>query len=88
MQNQQLPTIHGASEALRTGRTTSRALVDACLARIEQFEERVHAWSLPEVTAMITKAGLVVEDVTDGTCRNAFDPERSNRIITWARKKQ
>ncbi|MBZ0207128.1 MAG: class I SAM-dependent methyltransferase [Flavobacteriales bacterium] len=54
----------------------------------EQFEERVHAWSLPEVTAMITKAGLVVEDVTDGTCRNAFDPERSNRIITWARKKQ
>jgi len=54
----------------------------------EQFEERVHAWSLPEVTAMITKAGLTMEDITDGTCRNAFDTERSNRIIAWARKKQ
>ncbi len=42
----QIPTIHEASEQLRAGQTTSRALVDACLARIDQFEDRVQAWVL------------------------------------------
>jgi aspartyl-tRNA(Asn)/glutamyl-tRNA(Gln) amidotransferase subunit A len=42
----QIPTIHEASELLRAGRTTSRELVDACLARIDRFEDRVQAWVL------------------------------------------
>ncbi len=53
----------------------------------ENFEERVHAWKLPEVTGMIQEAGLELEDVTDGSCLQPFEPERSDRIIAWARKK-
>ncbi len=50
------------------------------------YEERVHAWKLPEITSMIEQAGLVLEDITDGSCLRSFDPERSDRIIAWARK--
>jgi Asp-tRNA(Asn)/Glu-tRNA(Gln) amidotransferase A subunit family amidase len=46
MNSAHLPTIHEAAELMLTGRTTSRALVDACLARIDQFEDRVRAWVL------------------------------------------
>ncbi|MEO7080488.1 MAG: class I SAM-dependent methyltransferase [Flavobacteriales bacterium] len=53
----------------------------------EDFEERVHAWKLSEVTGMILEAGLELEDVTDGSCLQPFEPERSDRIIAWARKK-
>jgi Asp-tRNA(Asn)/Glu-tRNA(Gln) amidotransferase A subunit family amidase len=37
-------TIIGSARALRAGRTTSLSLVDACLARIDEWEPRVHAW--------------------------------------------
>ena len=53
----------------------------------EDFEERVHAWKLAEITGMILEAGLELEDITDGSCRQPFDPGRSDRIIAWARKK-
>jgi len=69
MQNQQLPTIHGASEALRTGRTTSRALVDACLARIEQFEERVHAWVLVDAEGARREAARLDDELATGRRR-------------------
>lgn len=52
----------------------------------EKFEERVHAWSLTVVQDLIQKAGLHLEDVTDGTCQNTFEPHRSDRIVVWARK--
>lgn len=50
------------------------------------YEERVHAWDLPEVESMVARAGLRVEEVTDGSCQLPFDPERSERMVTWARK--
>lgn len=53
----------------------------------EDFEERVHAWKLPEVIAMVEEAGLELEDITDGTCQQPFQPDRSDRIIAWARKR-
>ena len=37
-------TIVGNARALRSGRTTCPALVDACLAKIDEWEPRVHAW--------------------------------------------
>ncbi|MBP8824638.1 MAG: methyltransferase domain-containing protein [Flavobacteriales bacterium] len=52
----------------------------------EAYEERVHAWSLTAVEAMIKAAGLQVEDVTDGSCQQPFNSERSDRIVAWARK--
>jgi Asp-tRNA(Asn)/Glu-tRNA(Gln) amidotransferase A subunit family amidase len=37
-------TIVGNARALRSGRITCLALVDACLAKIDEWEPRVHAW--------------------------------------------
>lgn len=37
-------TIVGNARALRAGQTTSRALVEGCLRRIDEWEPRVHAW--------------------------------------------
>jgi aspartyl-tRNA(Asn)/glutamyl-tRNA(Gln) amidotransferase subunit A len=39
-----IPTIHTAAEQLRRGDLTPMALLDACLERIERYEERVRAW--------------------------------------------
>ena len=51
-----------------------------------RFTERVHAWTVEEVRAMVARAGLAVEDVTDGPEPELFDPLRSDRIVVWARK--
>lgn len=40
-----LPTASDASEALRKGALTPRALVDACLARIDAREDKLRAWA-------------------------------------------
>jgi Asp-tRNA(Asn)/Glu-tRNA(Gln) amidotransferase A subunit family amidase len=37
-------TIFGAAQALKQGQATSEALVERCLAHIEEWESRVHAW--------------------------------------------
>ncbi len=39
-----LPTLHAAAEDIRHGRTTPLQLLDACLANIDRYEPRVHAW--------------------------------------------
>ena len=51
-----------------------------------EFEERVHAWQFEEVAAMLTRAGLIVECWTDGTCLAPFHPDRSDRMVAWTRK--
>lgn len=51
-----------------------------------RFTERVHAWTVEEVTTMISRAGLHVEAVTDGPDPVPFDPARSDRIVMWARR--
>lgn len=52
-----------------------------------RFTERVHAWTVDEVRAMVTEAGLRLEDVTDGPRPEPFDPSSSDRIVIWARKR-
>lgn len=41
-----LPTIAKAAEQIRTGEIRPLDLVEFCLARIEQYEDRIHAWVL------------------------------------------
>lgn len=53
---------------------------------VEEFQERVHAWALPEVEAMVRKAGLQIFDVTDGSAMHGFDVLRSEQMVVWARK--
>ncbi len=51
-----------------------------------RFTERVHAWTVDEVRAMVGRSGLSVEAVTDGPEPAPFDPQVSDRIVVWARK--
>lgn len=51
-----------------------------------RFTERVHAWTVEEVREMVTKAGFLIEDVTDGPEPLPFDPLSSDRIVIWARR--
>lgn len=39
-----LPMIYAAAEEIRQGRLSPVELLDACLARIDRYEPRVHAW--------------------------------------------
>lgn len=41
-----LPTIAKAAEQIRAGEISPLDLVECCLAQIEQYEDRVHAWVL------------------------------------------
>jgi len=36
--------------------------------------------------AMAVKAGLVIEETTDGPSWDPFDAQRSARFVLWARK--
>ncbi len=40
----QLPTIARTGEAIQQGRTTCREVLEQCLARIDRWEPRIHAW--------------------------------------------
>ncbi|MFN3874351.1 MAG: class I SAM-dependent methyltransferase [Flavobacteriales bacterium] len=52
------------------------------------FEERVQALTPAQIEAMALRAGLLIEDRTDGPEPTPFDPERSNRFVLWARKSE
>ncbi len=52
----------------------------------QQFMERVHAWTRPEVCTMVEATGLRIESVTEGPEPLPFDDARSPRIVVWARK--
>lgn len=41
-----LPTIAKAAEQIRSGEVSPLDLVEFCLSRIEQYEDRIHAWVL------------------------------------------
>jgi Asp-tRNA(Asn)/Glu-tRNA(Gln) amidotransferase A subunit family amidase len=41
---ERLPTIAEAHQLIRGGQLTPLELVEHCLARIEQFDERIQAW--------------------------------------------
>lgn len=52
----------------------------------QHFEERVQALSPEQLEAMALRAGLLIEDRTDGPELTPFDPERSSRFVLWTRK--
>lgn len=56
--------------------------------RAHLFEERVQALSPAQIEGMALKAGLLIEDRTDGPVLEPFDPERSKRFVLWTRKPQ
>src|SRR5438876_537363 len=39
-----LPTLHAAADDVRNGRLTPLDLLNACLANIDRYEQRVRAW--------------------------------------------
>jgi 2-polyprenyl-3-methyl-5-hydroxy-6-metoxy-1,4-benzoquinol methylase len=52
----------------------------------EVFQERVHAWNVDEVRAMVARNGLKITEITDGNCYSPFDRQLSDRMVVWARK--
>lgn len=52
---------------------------------MKEFKERVHAWRVDEVEAMVRRSGLRIEAITDGPDPRPFDPAASERIVVWAR---
>ena len=52
-----LPTIEEAGRLLRAGELTPLDLVEHCLARIAQFEDRIHAWVLVDEEGARKKPG-------------------------------
>ncbi|MCA9225637.1 MAG: hypothetical protein KDA47_08490, partial [Planctomycetales bacterium] len=43
---EKLPSVHEAAPAIMSGSLHPRELVDFCLARINQFDDRLRAWVL------------------------------------------
>lgn len=52
----------------------------------EEFKERVHAWTVDEVSAMVARNGFTITEITEGDCTTPFDHKISERIVVWARK--
>lgn len=77
-----------------TFRITRRLAGDVLVKRItaneagceHRYEERVQALLPEQIEAMAVRAGLVIEDRTDGPEPQPFDPMLSQRFVLWARK--
>jgi Asp-tRNA(Asn)/Glu-tRNA(Gln) amidotransferase A subunit family amidase len=64
-----LTTVHEAGEQLSAGRTTSLALVEKCLARIDRFEARVRAWVLIDAQGAREQARRLDDELAAGRRR-------------------
>lgn len=53
---------------------------------VHRFRERVHAWKVEEVEAMVVRGGFEIEAITDGPEPVPFDAATSERIVVWARR--
>ncbi len=61
-----LPTIATAAEQIRTSEITPLDLVEHCLSRIEQYEDRIHAWVLVDEDGAREKAERQTEMLRAG----------------------
>lgn len=61
-----LPTIANAAEQIRAGELCPLDLVDYCLSRIEQYENRIHAWVLVDADGAREEAKRQAEELSDG----------------------
>lgn len=62
-----MPTIAKAAEQIRAGEITPLELVELCLARIDQFEDRVHAWVMIDAEGAREEARRQTEMLDAGT---------------------
>jgi SAM-dependent methyltransferase len=79
-------TVFRIARSLEGGDIVKRITVEH-QGRSEEFREHVHAWNGREVQDMVARCGLQIESATDSTGIRPFDPESSDRIVVWARKK-
>ncbi|MEO8493518.1 MAG: amidase family protein, partial [Planctomycetota bacterium] len=61
-----LPTIAKAAEQIRAGEISPLDLVEYCLSRIEQHEERIHAWVLVDADGARAEAKRQAEMLNEG----------------------
>src|SRR5512137_945048 len=62
-------SLSGAAEAVAEGRSTPAALVEQCLAQIEAFEPRLHAWVWVDAAGARRQAGRAAEYMADSRRR-------------------
>lgn len=64
-----IPTIHAAAEAIRAGRTTPVDLLNECLANIDRYEDRVHAWVFVDRDGARAEAQRLTDEAKRGQVR-------------------
>jgi aspartyl-tRNA(Asn)/glutamyl-tRNA(Gln) amidotransferase subunit A len=62
-------TIHAAAEEMRQGRLTPIELLESCLARIDKYESRVHAWVLVDRQGAWAEAERLTQELRRGDRR-------------------
>ncbi|MHC5543222.1 amidase family protein, partial [Singulisphaera rosea] len=62
-------TIHSVGLALRGGRTTCVDVLEWCLDRVDEWEDRVHAWVVIDRDGAIAEARARDEELAAGSCR-------------------
>ncbi len=62
-------TIHAAAEAVRQGKITPQDLLDQCLARIDRWESKVHAWVFVDRARAREDAARLTEELGRGQYR-------------------
>src|SRR5438128_6211597 len=62
-------TIHSAAEGIRQQRLTPVDLLEGCLARIDQYEERIHAWVLIDRDGARAEAKRLTDELKRGQYR-------------------
>src|SRR5205807_1077670 len=58
-----IPTIHAAAESIRAGWPTPVELLDECLANIDRYEDRVHAWVFVDRDGARAEAQRLTDEV-------------------------
>ena len=64
-----LPTISDAAPLIQSGRLHPRELVDRCLARIQAYEDRLHAWVRVDDAGARREAETLGREAAAGNCR-------------------
>lgn len=62
-------TIDGVGRALRGGRTSCVEVLEGCLARVDKWEDRVHAWVVLDRAGARAEAQARDEELAAGLCR-------------------
>ena len=62
-------TIAGIGESLRAGNTTCLAILESCLAQVDEWEPRVHAWVVLDREGAIERAHQLDDELKNGNDR-------------------